>query len=133
MNEIKEFLNKNNIFAIVGVSINPNKWGWKVYKNLKSSGFNVYPINPKHKKINNDTCYPDLKSMPKKPDVVITIVKPEITENIVKECKDLGIKKVWMQPGSESEKSIDLCKKNNIKIVSKSCFVINNLNKKNND
>ncbi|RLI62095.1 MAG: hypothetical protein DRO88_12205 [Promethearchaeia archaeon] len=127
--EINEFINKNNIIAVVGVSTNRDKWGWKIYNELKYKGFLVYPINPKYDKINNDVCHPNLNSLPKKPDVVITIIPPEVTEKIVKQCKDLKINKVWMQPGSESEKAITFCKNNNIKIVFNACFVMDNLNK----
>ncbi len=129
MYKTRGFLDKNYIFAIIGVSTNPDKWEWKIYEKLKSEGFNVYPINPKHKKINNDICYVNLSSLSKKPDVVITVVPPNITEKTVRECKDIGIHKVWMQPGSESEKAINFCKDNNIKTVINSCFVVDNLNK----
>ena len=126
---LTEFLNKNNAVAVIGVSTNPKKWGSKIYKILKSSNFNVYPINPKYKKIDNDVCYSGLKTLSKKPDVVITVVPPRVTEQIVKACKKIGISKVWMQPGSESEKAINFCKSNNIKIVYNTCFVADGLKK----
>ncbi|MCK5476540.1 MAG: CoA-binding protein [Candidatus Aenigmarchaeota archaeon] len=128
--ETKEFFNKKNLIAIVGVSSNSEKWGWKIYNSLKSSGFWVYSINPKYMQINGDACYPDLKSLPKKPDVVITVVSPKITEHIVEECKNLKINKVWMQPGSESEKAIIFCKSNNIDVVYNACFVVDGLKNK---
>lgn len=129
MHRIREFLDKDYAFAIIGVSVNPDKWGLKIYKKLKFFGFNVYPINPKYKKIDNNICYTDLTSLPKKPDVVITVIPPDITEKIVRECKNLKINKIWMQPGSESKKAITFCKNNDIKVVVNTCFVINDLNK----
>jgi uncharacterized protein len=123
----KEFVDKKYVFSVIGVSRDPGKWGSRIYKELKSKGFIAYPINPKYDMIGNDTCYPDLASLPRKPDVVITIVPPRITEGVVKECNRLGIKKVWMQPGSESEKAIKFCKDNGIKTVANSCFVMTNL------
>ena len=121
------FLNKGNKIAIVGVSANQEKWGFKIYEELKSSGFRVYPINPKHKRIGPDTCYPNLEALPEIPYVVITVVSPNVTEQIVKQCRKLGIKRVWMQPGSESEKAIKFCKHNNIEIMHDACFVVNGL------
>jgi len=126
---LTEFLNKNNAVAVIGVSADPDKWGSKIYKTLKSSNFNVYPVNPKYKKIGDDICYPDLKALPKKPDVVITVVPPRVTEQIVKACKEAGISRVWMQPGSESEKAINFCKNNDIKVVYNTCFVADGLGK----
>ena len=99
---IKEFLDKKNIISIVGASRDPNKYGHQVYIDLKEAGYEVYPVNPNAKEIMGDKCYPDLRSLPVKPDVVNLVVPPKITEDIVKTCKELGITKVWMQPGSES-------------------------------
>jgi len=130
MMDIKEFLKKENKIAVVGASSNPDKWGFKVYNTLKRLGFEVYPVNPRHEKINNDTCYHDLKSLPEKPDVVITVVPPGITEEAVKECREIGIKKVWMQPGSESQKAVDFCKGNGIEVIYNICFVADGLKEK---
>ncbi len=123
---MKEFLKKGNIIAVVGASRNPEKWGYKIFKKLKGF-YKTYPVNPKYKEIDGTKCYPDLKSLPEKPDVVITVVPPEVTESVVKVCKDLGISMVWMQPGSESQKAIEFCKKNGIKVVYNVCFVVNGL------
>ena len=126
----EEFLNRNNIIAVVGVSTNTHKWGWKIYKELKSAAFKIYPVNPKYKKIEKDVCYPKLQMLPKKPDVIITVVPPRVTEQIVKQCKSLKIGKIWMQPGSESEKVINFCKNNGIEAVYNVCFVVDGLKKK---
>jgi len=123
-NLINEFLNKKNIFAVVGVSRNPEKYGHKVYKNLKEKGYKVYPVNPKAKKILSYKSYSSLKDLPEKPDVVNIVVPPKITEKIVRECKNLKIKKVWMQPGSESEKAIKFCKENDIEVVYGVCVMM---------
>jgi predicted CoA-binding protein len=61
-----------------------------------------------------DKCYPSLENLPVKPNVVDVVVPPKVTEHTVEICKKLGIMKVWMQPGSESEKAIKFCEKNNI-------------------
>jgi uncharacterized protein len=122
------FLDKNNIIAVIGVSPNPNKWGSRIFQTLKSRGFDVYPVNPKHKRIGDDICYPDLKSLPERPDVVITAVPPKVTENIAIECKKARIDKIWMQPGSDSEKVIEFCKRSNITAVYNACFVVDGLN-----
>lgn len=121
---IKEFLRKKNIFAVVGVSRDPKKYGHRVYKDLKISGYRVYPINPNADEILGDKCYHSLKELPEKPDVVNIVVPSMITRDIVKQCKELEIKRVWMQPGSESEKAINFCKEKNIKIVYGVCVMV---------
>lgn len=126
MNEdlIKQFLNKKNTFAVVGASKDPEKYGHRVYKDLREAGYAVYPVNPNAKEILGDKCYPDLEKLPKKPDVVDVVVPPKITEEIVKTCKRLGITKVWMQPGSESETAIRFCDGNGIDVIHDVCVMV---------
>jgi len=126
MNEklIEKFLNKRNIFAVVGASRDPKKYGYQVYKDLKKAGYEVYPVNPNADEILGDKCYPDLGELPKKPDVVDVVVPPEVTEETVKTCVRLGITKVWMQPGSESETAMKFCDDNDIDVVYGVCVMI---------
>ena len=130
---IKIFLNKKNTIGFVGATIQKEKWGYKKYKEIKDAGFKVYPVNPKYDEVDGDKCFPNLKSLlqflKEKPDFVITIVPPKVTEKIVEQCKIFGIDKIWMQPGSESEKAIKFCEENGIEVVHGICIVIDALRK----
>ncbi len=110
--------------AVVGATDNKEKYGYKVYVNLKAKGYKVYGVNPRRPKIEGDITYASLKELPEMPDLVVTVVPPKVTEEIVKQAKELGIKKIWMQPGSESEKAIGFCKRNNIKVIYNSCIML---------
>jgi predicted CoA-binding protein len=125
--DVRKFLKKENTIAVVGATTNPEKWGYKVYKALKEHFPSVYPVNPKYKKILGERCYQDLESLPDKPDVVITVVPPKVTDGVVRECRRLGIKMVWMQPGSESRESIGFCGENGIECMHSACFVVDGL------
>jgi hypothetical protein len=122
--QTKEFLNKKNIIAVIGVSSNSKKYGNKVFFDLLNSGYKVYAINKKGGKIKGHKCYKSLKALPKKPDIVNIVVPPNTTKSIVKECNNLGINKVWMQPGSESQETINYCNKNKIKVLHNMCIMI---------
>jgi len=123
--------NKKEIFAVIGVSENPEKYGNKVFFSLKESGKKVYPINPKYDFIESERCYKKISDLPEKPTTVITVIKPEVTRKIVKECLEEGIKKVWLQPGSESEEAINFCKENGIKVITNACIMVNQKGGKN--
>jgi hypothetical protein len=101
---IKKFIDKKNTFAVVGASRDPKKYGYQVYEDLKNAGYKVYPVNPNAKEILGDKCYLSLETLPIKPNVVDVVVHPKVTKQTVESCKKLGITKIWMQPGSESEK-----------------------------
>lgn len=121
--DFKEFLDKKNIIAVVGASDNREKYGNIIYRDLRDAGYKVIPVNPKAEYVEGDKCYHTLSDVPNKVDVVDTVVPPHITEEIVKECKKLGINKVWMQPGSESENAIIFCKENGINVVYENCIM----------
>ena len=125
---IKRVLDKKNMIAVVGASRNPEKYGHQVYKDLKTAGYRVYPVNPNAKEILGDKVYPDLKSLSAKPDVVNIVVPPKVTEEIVKTCKELGITTVWMQPGSESEEAIKFCEANGIDVIYGVCIMVERRN-----
>ena len=105
---IKEFMAQKR-FAVVGATDNPAKYGNQIVKNLKSRGYEVYPINPRLKEIEGIKCYPALADIPVKVDVVDFVVPPDVTELMLKECQALGLDRIWLQPGSESEAAIAFC------------------------
>jgi len=128
-NLIKVFLYKENIFAVVGASRDPKKYGHQVYRDLRNAGYRVYCVNPNADEILGNICYPSLKVLPVKPDVVDVVVPPRITDQLVKTCKKLGIRKVWMQPGSESETAIKFCEENRIDVVHGVCVMVERRNR----
>lgn len=122
-----DFLKKSNVIAVIGVSRDREKFGYKIYSTLKHNDYSVYLVNPKAEIIDDDRRYPSLSALPEKPDVVITVVQPAITRAVVKEMNELKIDKVWMQPGSESASAIDFCRRKGIKVVANACFVADGL------
>ena len=124
MGGVEEVLNPGNVFAVVGASRDPNKYGHRVFKDLLEAGYEVYPVNPKADEILGRKCYPDLRSLPKKPDVVVFVVPPKVTASLAGECVELGVKFVWMQPGAEEEGAIRLLEGAGVKVFHNVCIMI---------
>ena len=120
---VDDFLSQKKI-AVVGVSRKKTKFGNAIYKELRQKGYQVYPINPNINKFEEDTCYPNLLSLPDKIDAVIINVPPVQTEKVVKEVKEAGIKKVWLQQGSQSDAAVKFCEENGIECVSNECILM---------
>jgi len=120
---IKEFMSKKK-FAVVGANNNPEKFGNKILKNLKHRGYEVYPVNPNEKEVEGLSCYSSLRDVPVKVDVVDFVVPPGVTEEVLKQCKELGLDRIWLQPGSESKAAIDYCHKHNLKVVHNDCVMM---------
>lgn len=120
---IKEFMAQKR-FAVVGATNNTEKYGHQIFKNLRSRGYEVYPVNPGLKELEGVKCYPSLASIPVKVDVVDFVVPPDVTEAILRECQQLGLNRIWLQPGSESEAAIAFCHENNLKVVHDTCVML---------
>jgi len=121
---IKEFMAQKR-FAIVGATTDTKKFGNQIFKNLKKRGYEVYPVNPRLKELDGIKCYPNLSNIPVKVDVVDFVVPPTVTEEILKECKELELDRIWLQPGAESEAAIAFCDENNLKVVHDVCVMLN--------
>ncbi len=108
------FINKSYTYAVVGSTNNKSKYGYKVLKHLTGQGYKVVPINPHEENIQGLKVYKSITAYPGRIDVVIFVVPPSITLEVLKQVKESGIKKVWLQPGSENQECINFCTQNNI-------------------
>ena len=129
---VKDFLAQKNI-AVVGVSDKRETGCNLAYLTFKKKGYQVTAVNPRMTTFQGDPCYPDLASIPEKPDAVFILSKPEITDQIVQQCVDLGVKHVWMhcflgaKSGSKdggssvSQDAVAKCKANGIAVIPGSC------------
>ncbi len=120
--KVEEILDKN-IWAVVGASENREKYGYKIFKKLKQSGYKVYPVNPNYETLLGEKCYPDLSSLPETPDVVNMVVSPKHGLRIVEEAAELGIKYIWLQPGTVSKQLLKLAEDKGIQTI-QACVLI---------
>jgi predicted CoA-binding protein len=78
-------------------------------------------INPKYDEIEGIKCYPSLKDLPEKPDVVLTALAPKNTVNVVPVVKEIGVDKIWFPPNCCDERAIEKAKELEIDYVSNIC------------
>jgi predicted CoA-binding protein len=116
-------LKQHHIFAVVGVSQDPQKYGYEVFEALKKNGYKVYPVNPKYTKVDEQQCYPSLQALPEKPEVVVTATSPAVTERVAQSCVQLGIGTLWMPPQTWSEASVAICDTHAIQEIHDLCLV----------
>ena len=91
-----EFLTKKRV-AVTGVSRKPAGHGSNVvYQRLRQRGYEVFAVNPDADEVEGDPCFHDLKSIPGGVEAVVIGTRPEVAEETMRECADLGIQRVWM-------------------------------------
>jgi hypothetical protein len=115
----------NTRIALIGASNDPSKFGNRIYRNLRTKGYNIIPINPKENKIEGDKAYASIEMMDKLPDIVNFVVPPQIAIKVAQKAIDLGITHLWFQPGSESNELEELLRENHdIKYLINSCIMV---------
>ena len=115
---VEDFLSEKNI-AVVGVSRTGKGFGYTAYKELRSKGYNVYSVNPNAHDIEGEKCYPSLLALQGKVDAAVLVVPP-----FVKDAHSAGIKKIWMQQGSESDEAIVFCEESGIDVIHNECILM---------
>src|SRR6478672_6736512 len=116
-----EFLSHRRV-AVTGVSRKPKNHGSNtVYKRLRERGYEVFAVNPNADEVEGDRCYKDLTSIPGGVDAVVIATRPEIAEDTMRECAELGIEHVWMHWGggasSVSNAATDYGRRHGITVI----------------
>jgi predicted CoA-binding protein len=129
---VQDFLAQKKI-AVVGVSDNRETGCNLAYRKFKEAGYAVSAVNPRLTTFEGAPCYPDLQSIPEKPDAVFILTNPQVTEQIVEQCVDVGIKHVWMHclmgtklglaasMTSVSADAVEMCRENGIAVIPGTC------------
>jgi predicted CoA-binding protein len=120
-----QFLTKKRV-AVTGVSRTPRGHGSNVvYQRLRQRGYEVFAVNPNADEVEGDPSYLDLKSIPGGVEAVVIGTRPEIAEDTMRECADLGIKYVWMHrgpgAGSVSDAATEYGRQHGITVIDGGC------------
>jgi predicted CoA-binding protein len=125
--KVTDFLAQKRI-AVAGVSRNGghHPTGNLIYRRLKASGHVVIPVNPHMETFEGDRCYPDLRSIPGGVDGVMIVTRPEVTQQIVHDCHDAGVRRVWMHQSlgkgtSVSPDAVAYCHQHDITVIAGAC------------
>lgn len=91
--------------AVVGASANPEKWGFKILKNILDAGFQgpVYPINPKAGEILGLRSYRSVNEIEAQVDLAVVIIPAPAVPEAIEECGQKGIKGAIVITGGFSE------------------------------
>jgi uncharacterized protein len=120
-----DFLAQRRV-AVTGVSRHPENHGSNVvYRRLRERGYEVFAVNPNADEVEGDSSYPDLAAIPGGVDAVVIGTRPEIAEATMRECADLGIKRVWMHrffgSGSVSEAATRFGRERGLTVIDGGC------------
>lgn len=118
-----DFLRQKRL-AVVGSFRSKNKFAYRILTDLMNKGYEVFPVNPLMGEVEGRVCYKTISDIPGDVDVVNIVTPPSVTENILKECLQKKITRVWLQPGAESPAAIQFCHDNGIKVIHSMCVMM---------
>jgi predicted CoA-binding protein len=119
----EEVLKNSRVFAVIGATRNKAKYGYEIFRILTDYGYKAYAVNPNYDSIEGFPCFPSLAELPEKPDVVVAVVPPDVTETIIDEAHRLGVPTIWMPPGSGSEAAVRKCEACRLGHVDETCVI----------
>jgi predicted CoA-binding protein len=121
--KIQDFVSSKRI-AVAGVSRTPQKMGNGIYTELKQRGYEVFGVNPNLETIDGDKCYPSLAELAGKVDAVVVSVPPQQAALVLRDAAAAGIKKVWLQQGSQSLETSKVAKEAGLTPVEGKCILM---------
>ncbi len=122
--QLRRILKDNHTIAIVGLSADWYRPSYFAAKYMQEHGFRIIPVNPKYTEILGEKCYPDLKSIPEKVDMVDVFRKSADCAPIAKEAVAIGAKVLWLQLGVENDEAKAIADSGGLEVVQNRCVKI---------
>jgi predicted CoA-binding protein len=117
-------LRETHTIAMVGLSSNPFRPSHFAAIYMLSEGYNVIPVNPREQEILGRRCYPSLRDIPERVDLVDIFREPSAVPPIVEEAIAIGAKVVWMQLGVINETAARRAREAGLEVVMDACVKI---------
>lgn len=111
--------------AVAGVSREPGQAANAVYRKLRDSGYETFPINPHASEVEGARCYPDLGSVPEPVHGVVVVTHPDVSIELVRQCTERGVHQIWFHrsfgEGIVSEAAVRECQARDIQCIIGGC------------
>ena len=124
MKDIREFLAQKR-FAFVGVSRQPKDFSRALFREFQAREYDPVPVHPDAAEIEGAHCFAHLKDIQPPIDSVLLMTSPTVTNLLVRECVEAGIKRVWFYrgggKGSLTDTALEICEANQIRTIRGEC------------
>ena len=119
---ITRILASAKTIAVVGLSGKPYRSSFGVSETLQSSGYRIFPVNPKEIEVLGEKCYARLEDIPERIDIVDIFRRPEFVPEIVDSAIRIGARAIWMQEGVEDEPSAARARQAGLFVIMDNCI-----------
>ena len=124
MKAITAFLNQKRI-AMVGVSHQPTDFSRSLFRELLARGYDVVPVNPAAQDIEGRRCFARMQDISPPVEGVLLMTSPAVTDSVVRDSADAGVRQVWMYRGAGrgavSDAAVEFCESHGMSVIPGEC------------
>ena len=110
--------------AVVGLAGDPERPSHTVSAAMQAAGYRILPVNPALETVLGERCYPSLRDLPLRPDVVNVFRLPRFLPPIVDEMIALGLRDLWVQLGIVHFEAAERAERAGLRVVIDRCIII---------
>jgi len=122
--KIRAVFQQNRNIAVVGLSPKSVRPSNQVALYLQSVGYRIIPVNPGRDEILGQPCYPDLRAIPERVDVVDIFRRSDQVESVVRDAITIQAKVIWMQEGVVNEQAARLAEDAGLTVIMDRCMKV---------
>ncbi|KAI8927989.1 CoA-binding protein [Entophlyctis helioformis] len=83
-----------------------------------TSSLPVFPVNPKSPEIEGIPTIASLSALAHPASTSVSIITPpHVTTSVLKQAVELGVRNVWLQPGSESAEGVQFARDHGLNVI----------------
>jgi predicted CoA-binding protein len=121
---IDSFLSCRRI-AVVGVSRDPKDFSRAVFRAFVERGYDAVPVNAAGGEMEGRRAASRVSEVQPPPEAAFLMTPPAATAQVVRECADVGVRKVWLHrgagQGAVSPEAVALCRERGLDVVDGEC------------
>jgi hypothetical protein len=124
MENVRDFLAQKR-FAFVGVSSHPKDFSRMLFREFQARNYQPVPVHPEAAEIEGVRCFAHLRDIQPPVNSVLVMTPPAVTNLLVPECVEAGIKRVWFYrgagQGAVTTTALQVCEANGIRTIPGEC------------
>ncbi len=128
--DLAEYLRAEEpIIALVGATNEAGKYGNIILRNMMHKGYTMLPVNPRATTVEGLPAFHTLSDAAKqhKIGLVVFVVPPKITLEVLHEADALGLRKVWVQPGAGDDTVREFLQAHEFSYLIDACVMVETL------
>ncbi len=121
---LRRILQETRTIAVVGLSANWHRPSNFAAKYMLDHGYRVIPVNPVYPEVLGQKCYPSLRDIPERVDMVDVFRRPDEVLPIVDDAIAIGARSLWLQLGVINDEAVRRAEAAGLEVVMDRCVKI---------